>query len=61
MNSVCLLTSDFYIRNQHFTVYYFTGFCQLYCVVNRQLVYIADCEDLESAKERAKLYMGEES
>ena len=59
MNSVCNLTSDFYIRNQQFTVFYYSGFCRLYCVVNRQLVFVSECKDLESAKERAKIYMGE--
>ena len=61
MCSVCNLTSDFYITNQLFTVFYFTDYCKLFCVVNRKLVFVAYCKDLESAKERAKLYMGEES
>ena len=60
MFSACNLTTDFYIRNQQFTVYYFSGFCRLYCVVNRNLVFVSDCKDLESAKERAKIYMCED-
>lgn len=58
MRSICNLVSDFYIRNQQFTVYY-SGFCRLYCVVNRELVFVGDCKDLESAKERARIYMCE--
>lgn len=56
----CFLTSNFFLRNQEFVIYYYSGFCKLYANVNYQLVFISDCLDSETAKERAKFWMGEE-
>ena len=56
--SVCFLTANFFLRNQEFVIYYYSGFCKLYANVNYQLVFISDCKDSEAAKERAKSWMG---
>ena len=56
--STCLLTSNFFLRNQEFMIEYFSGYVKLYAVIDRNLHFISECKDSEAAKERAKSYMG---
>ena len=58
--SECNLSSNFFIRNQEFVIFYYSTYCRLYAVVNRKLVYIKRCINSEDAKYQAKIWRGEE-
>lgn len=50
---------NFFIRNQEFYVAYCTNYVRLYAIVNHERIFIAECQNLGWAKNRAKIWMGE--
>ena len=58
MNSVCNLTSNFFICNQEFEMHFHTHNITLYAVVDRKLVFICNLRNSYDAEERARIWMG---